>query len=67
MTDHKPIRLEQIDACRWKVPKDADTITRSKLINEYLDSEGVDKIDTKRAVMFADLTKKIRESRTVAV
>ncbi len=24
MTDHKPIRLEQIDEYRWKVPKDAD-------------------------------------------
>lgn len=58
-TGGKPTDLEAIEGVPFKVPKDADGRTRSKLIKEHLAGEGIGVTDPRYSKKFEDIQKKI--------
>lgn len=61
--DGKQKDLQSIDGIPFKVPKGADSATRSKLINDYLDKAGVGVTSPKRVQIFQELNSKILEAK----
>lgn len=59
----KEVVLTDIEGVPFKVPTEATSAERSKLINDHLDSKGVGKTDPNRATMFKTLHDKILESK----
>jgi len=58
--------LTDIEGVPFKVPAEATSADRSKLINEHLDTKGIGKITPERTKMFKELNDKILASKTAA-
>ncbi len=62
----EPVDLEEIEGVPFKVPKDADAVTRSKLIKEQLAKDGIGGTHPDYAKKFGELNKKILEAKKAA-
>lgn len=62
-TGAQPTDLTTIEGVPFQVPKDADSIVRSKLIREYLQKQGLDPISDLYSKKFEELNKKILEDK----
>lgn len=65
-TGAKAVDLKQVEGVPFKVPVNADSKTRSKLIKEYLASQGIGTMDSKYSEKFAELNKKLLQGQTQA-
>lgn len=62
-TGGKPIDNEKLEGVPFEVPKDADSATKSKLIRDYLATEGIKPTDSQYSKKFSELNAKIREAK----
>ena len=65
-TGARPAEGEVIEGIPFKVPKDADAKTRSKLIKEHLAEKGIGPAHTEYSKQFAEMNKKIMAGNKAA-